>query len=595
MNADAAEPKRGGPPGRGALAQRGAVAALAVFVERRALVMLALGFASGLPNLLIFDTLSLWLREAGLSLQVISIFALATLSYSLKFLWAPLIDRTRVPLLTGLLGHRRSWMIVLQVLLMLGLWMISGVDPARDLALMAAFAALVAFVSATQDIVIDAWRIEAAEVEKQGAMAAAYQWGYRIAMIVAGAVPLILAEAYGWSASYAVMAALMLAGVAGVLGAPREKAHAVRPIHAEGVPSRPLLELPEWLARFAVFGLGALLLGSGLAADASLLAALLAGAGAPDAGEALRAAWAARPEGVYLQLLSVAVGLGVIVLAILPIPGVRTRPGVYLFAALGDPFRDFLVRYRGVAALILALICLYRLSDFVLNIMNPFYADLGFSKIEIAEARKVFGVVMTVLGVGLGGFLVARLGLMRALVIGAFAGPISNLSFAWLATQGPQLWALFVAIGIDNVAGGISGTCLIAYMSSLTSAGFTATQYALFSSLYALPGKLIASQSGRIVESSRRADAGTDLGSEGAVRRAAARSFAGAMEKSQVSPAALGAGYVLFFLYSSALGVAAVVLAFMVAGRQPEAPGGPEASGEPARGEPGDAQSRQST
>ncbi len=590
MNADAAEAKRGGPPERGVPAQRGALAALAVFVERRALVMLALGFASGLPNLLIFDTLSLWLREAGLSLQVISIFALATLSYSLKFLWAPLIDRTRVPLLTGLLGHRRSWMIVLQVLLMLGLWMISGVDPARDLALMAAFAALVAFVSATQDIVIDAWRIEAAEVEKQGAMAAAYQWGYRIAMIVAGAVPLILAEAYGWSASYAVMAALMLAGVTGVLGAPREKAHAIRPIHAEGVPSRPLLELPEWLARFAVFGLGALLLGSGLAADASLLATLLAGAGATDAGEAVRAAWAARPEGVYLQLLSVAVGLGVIVLAILPIPGVRTRPGVYLFAALGDPFRDFLVRYRGVAALILALICLYRLSDFVLNIMNPFYADLGFSKIEIAEARKVFGVVMTVLGVGLGGFLVARLGLMRALVIGAFAGPVSNLSFAWLATQGPQLWALFVAIGIDNVAGGISGTCLIAYMSSLTSAGFTATQYALFSSLYALPGKLIASQSGRIVESSAAAaDAGGPIaGLKALFAGLPPEAFAGAMEKSQVSPAALGAGYVLFFLYSSALGVAAVVLAFMVAGRQPA---GQE---EPAPAEPAD-QSRQST
>ena len=161
MSAEAAEPKRG------------ALGALAIFVERRALVMLALGFASGLPNLLIFDTLSLWLREAGLSLKVISIFALATLSYSLKFLWAPLIDRTRVPGLTRLLGHRRSWMIVLQILLMIGLWMISGVDPARDLALMAAFAALVAFVSACQDIVIDAWRREAAAVEKLGAMAAA--------------------------------------------------------------------------------------------------------------------------------------------------------------------------------------------------------------------------------------------------------------------------------------------------------------------------------------------------------------------------------------------------------------------------------------
>jgi len=562
MSADAAAPKRG------------ALAALAVFVERRALVMLALGFASGLPNLLIFDTLSLWLREAGLSLKVISIFALATLSYSLKFLWAPLIDRTQVPGLTRLLGHRRSWMIVLQVLLMIGLWMISGVDPARNLGLMAAFAALVAFVSATQDIVIDAWRIEAAEVEKQGAMAAAYQWGYRVAMIVAGAAPLLLAEAYGWSASYAVMAALMLLGVAGVLGAPREKVHAIRPIHAEGVPSRPALELPEWIGRLAVFALGALLLGSGLAADASLMAAGLTAVGLPDAGVAVKAAWDLRPQGVYFQLLAVAAGLGVIVLAICPIPGLRTRPGVYLFAALGDPLRDFLRRYRGVAALILALICLYRLSDFVLNIMNPFYADLGFSKVEIAEARKVFGVVMTVIGVGLGGFLVARLGMMRALVIGAFAGPISNLAFGWLALQGPQLWALFVAIGIDNVAGGISGTCLIAYMSSLTSAGFTATQYALFSSLYALPGKLIASQSGRIVESSAAA---ADVGGPMAGLKALfaglpPEAFAGAMAKSGVTPPALGAGYLVFFLYSAVIGVAAVVLAFMVAHRQPPAP-----------------------
>ncbi|WP_430422368.1 AmpG family muropeptide MFS transporter [Phenylobacterium sp.] len=565
MSVEPAEPKRG------------ALSALAVFVERRALVMLALGFASGLPNLLIFDTLSLWLREAGLSLKVISIFALATLSYSLKFLWAPLIDRTQVPGLTRLLGHRRSWMIVLQALLMIGLWMISGVDPARDLALMAAFAALVAFVSATQDIVIDAWRIEAAPTEKQGAMAAAYQWGYRIAMIVAGAAPLLIAETYGWSTSYAVMAALMLAGAAGVLGAPREKEHVIRPIHAEGLPRRPALELPEWIARLAVFAFGALLLGSGLAADASLLAAGLNSLGLPAAAEAVKAAWEMKPQGVYFQLLSVAAGLGIIVLAILPIPGVRTRPGVYLFAALGDPLVDFLKRYKGVAALILALICLYRLSDFVLNIMNPFYADLGFSKIEIAEVRKVFGVVATVIGVGLGGFLVARLGMMRALVIGAFAGPISNLAFGWLALQGPQLWALFVAIGVDNIAGGVSGTCLIAYMSSLTSAGFTATQYALFSSLYALPGKLIASQSGRIVESSAAAaDVGGPMaGLKAMFGRLPPEAFAGAMEKSQVSPGALGAGYLVFFIYSSLIGVVAIVLAFMVARRQPATPSEP--------------------
>jgi PAT family beta-lactamase induction signal transducer AmpG len=546
--------------------RKGLIQALAVFGERRALVMLALGFASGLPNLLIFDTLSLWLREAGLSLQVISIFALATLSYSLKFLWAPLVDRTAVPGLTRALGHRRSWMLVLQGALMLGLWAISGVDPARDLALMAAFAARVAFVSATQDIVIDAWRIEAAETEKQGAMAAAYQWGYRIAMITAGAAPLILAETYGWSASYAAMVLLMLVGAAGVLAAPREAAHVVRPIPTEGVPSRPALELPEWAGRLAIFALGALILGSGLAADATLIGEILRAVGLPGAGEALVAAWKLKPEGVYLQLLAVAVGLGVIVLAICPLPGAKTRPGVYLFAALGDPLRDFLVRYRGAAALILATICLYRLSDFVLNIMNPFYADLGFTKIEIAEARKVFGVVMTVLGVGLGGILVARLGLLRALVVGAFAGPLSNLAFAWLAVQGPELWALFVAIGIDNVASGVAGTCLIAYMSSLTSAGFTATQYALFSSLYALPGKLVASQSGRIVEGSAAvADAGGPLAALKPLFGALPpEAYAEAMARSSVSAPALGVGYLLFFLYSAVIGVAAVVLSFLV-------------------------------
>jgi len=151
---------------------------LAVFGERRTLVMLVLGFSAGLPTLLIFDTLSIWLREAGLSLQAISIFGLATLATAMKFLWAPLVDRTRVPLLTTMFGHRRSWMLVSQVVIILGLWLIAGVNPATNLGLMAAFAVLVGFASANQDIVIDAWRIEAADDERQGPMAAAYQWGY---------------------------------------------------------------------------------------------------------------------------------------------------------------------------------------------------------------------------------------------------------------------------------------------------------------------------------------------------------------------------------------------------------------------------------
>lgn len=265
-------------------------------------------------------------------------------------------------------------------------------------------------------------------------------------------------------------------------------------------------------------------------------------------------------------MLAVIAGFVIIAGAVLPMPGRPTRPGTYLAAALSEPLRDFFARYGRRATLILALVCVYRLSDFVLNIMNPFYLDLGFSLAEVAEVRKVFGVVATMLGVVAGGYAVARLGLMRALLIGAFGGPLSNLVFLWLATRGHDVPALFVAISIDNALGGVAGTCLIAYMSSLTTEGFTATQYALFSSLYAVPGRLIASQSGRIVESAARAsDAGGTLGPlRSLFSGLPPESFAGAVQRSGVSPAALGAGYAAFFIYSCVIGVFAVGLTIAV-------------------------------
>ncbi|MDO8379148.1 MFS transporter [Phenylobacterium sp.] len=552
--------------------KRSAWSAIKVYGERRALVMLALGFASGLPNLLIFDTLSAWLRDAGLSLEVIAFFSLATLAYSLKLLWAPLIDRAGVPILTKWLGHRRSWMLVCQALIMLGLWLISGVDPKTSLGLMAAFAVFVGFTSATQDIVIDAWRIEAATTEKQGAMAAAYQWGYRIAMIVAGVVPLAMSDVVGWSLSYALMAGLMVVGVLGVLGAPREAKHLMRDIDFAGVAGIPLRDGVEWVLRLAIVLLGALVFGSGLAGNATVLQSVTASLGRPELGDAIKAAWEAKPFGVFAQVGGILTGVALIVVAALPIPGLPTRPGRYLSTALGAPFIDFFRRYGDVAGLILALICVYRLSDFVLNIMNPFYIDLGFDKLQIAEVRKVLGVVMSVIGVGLGGFSVARLGLMRSMVIGAFAGPISNLVFAWLAFQGPDLWALSVAIGVDNIASGFAGTCLIAYMSSLTGEGFTATQYAMFSSFYALLGKLVASQSGKVVEGAAKAadQGGAFSGLKALFTGLPPRTFASAVEKSGVTPAALGSGYVVFFVYSALLGVVGIILVFMVAARTPK-------------------------
>ncbi|WP_235524297.1 MFS transporter [Caulobacter sp. Root655] len=541
---------------------------LGAFADRRILVMLALGFSAGLPNLLVFDTLSAWLRDSGVSLEVIGFFSLATMAYAAKFLWAPLVDRVRIPFLTKWLGHRRSWMLVAQACVMLGLWLISGQSPMTGLGAIAAMAVFVGFSGATQDIVIDAWRIEAAENERQGAMAAAYQWGYRIAIVVAGAAPLLLAEVRGWNFSYAVMACLMLIGVLGVLGAPREKAHVIRPIHTEGVPARPVLDVVEWIVRGAIFVVGALIAGSGLSGNPTPLTLL----GSADAF-GLADAWKTPPIGTLLQFTAVVLGLAIIVAACWPIPRTPTRAGAYLSQSFGSPLIDFFQRYKGTAALILALICLYRLSDFVLNIMNPFYLDLGFSKVEIAEIRKVFGMLMSMLGVLAGGISVARLGLMRSLVIGAFAGPLSNMVFAWLAMRGHDVGALAIAIGFDNIAQGYSGTALIAYMSSLTGQGFTATQYALFSSLYALPGKVIATMSGRIVEGSARA---AELGGPLAMFKPlfgamTPGSLVSGAAKTGVSPAALGSGYLVFFLYSTVIGVFAVFLTFAVARREKRA------------------------
>jgi PAT family beta-lactamase induction signal transducer AmpG len=546
-------------------AKRSVWSALRVYLERRSLVMIALGFAGGLPYYLIFDTLSAWFRASGLSLETIGFFSLVTLVSSFKFLWAPFIDRTRVPVITEWLGHRRSWMLVCQLAIVVGLLAIAGSDPTRSLGSIAVFAILVGFSSATQDVVIDAWRIESAEVSKQGAMAAAYQWGYRVAIIVAGAVPLLLAQARGWNASYAAMAALMAIGVLAVLAAPREARHAIRPIAAEGVERAPIRDTFEWIVRLTILLSGALVLGSGLAANASALARVLSAAGANHARDAVVAAWASDAR-VGVHLSAVIVGFAIVILAALPIRTIRTRPGVYLSSALGDPLRDFFTRYRTTGGLILALICLYRVPDFVLNIMNPFYLDLGYTLVEIAEIRKIFGVGMTLFGVFAGGLAVARYGLMKAMVIGALAGPLSNLLFIWLALQEHNLFALFAAIGLDNVAGGFAGTCLIAYMSSLTSIGFTATQYALFSSLYSIPGRLVASQSGRIVETAARwADSGGVLsGLKAFVAAEAPENFVRAFERSGVSPAALGTGYVVFFAYSALIGVFALVLSLAV-------------------------------
>ncbi|NWG52447.1 MAG: MFS transporter [Hydrogenophilaceae bacterium] len=565
---------------RGAAQRRSTWDAMAVFLQRRALVMLALGFAAGMPNLLIYDTLSVWLRQAKVPLDVITLLSLVTITYALKFLWAPVVDRVRVPGLHQMLGKRRAWMLLTQAGVVIGIWAISinapavsaavageaagAVQPDPNLALigiLAACAAMTAFFGATQDIAIDAWRIEAAAVEDQGVMAAAYQWGYRIAIVVSGAVPLWLASRIGWSASYGLMALVMAVGMIGVLLAPRGREQETPAAPPTRGPAG--LEALEWGGRLAVLLIGAAIAGAGLSGRAEPLTFLLTPFGVD--GASLSAVWTARPLGAVWQVLGVLAGLAIIAAATYPLPGARSRPSAYFAATLKEPLQDFFVRYRGGATLILAMICVYRISDFVLNLMGPFYVDVGFTTDDIANARKLFGIVMSVLGVGLGGWSVARFGLLRPMLVGAVLQPVSNIVFASLTVTGPWLPGLYFCIAIDNISAGIAGTCLIAYMSSLTSLGFTATQYALFSSLYALPGKLLGAISGRIVEGATEAAAGGGFQwMRGWFSGMSPDAFARLAAERGLPAEAFAIGYVSFFLYTGVVGVAGVALAYLI-------------------------------
>ena len=385
-----------------------------------ALRMLGLGFAAGLPLLLVLGTLSFRLREAGVERATIGFLSWVGLAYAFKWVWAPLVDRLPLPGLTAWLGRRRSWLLLAQCAVMAGLVGMGLSDPRESLTALVGWAVLVAFGSATHDIALDAYRIESAGVDEQAALAATYQTGYRLAMIWAGAGALWLAaraealDASGyqqaaWQLSYLVMAASMLLGPLVVLVSPEPQQR----------------ELP-----------------------------------------------AARNLREWLQ------------------------------GALVEPFTEFLGRYRWQAVLILGLIAVYRISDVVMGIMaNPFYVDMGYTKDEVAAVSKVFGVLMTLVGAFIGGVLSMRLGVMRVLMLGAVLSAASNLLFAWLGTRGHDLQALIWVVSADNLAGGLASSAFIAYLSGLTQVRYSATQYALFSSMMLLLPKWLAGFSGVVVDS----------------------------------------------------------------------------------------------
>ena len=390
-----------------------------VYAELATLRMLLLGFSAGLPLLLVFGTLSFWLREAGIDRTTIGYLSWVGLAYGFKWVWAPLVDRMPIPLLTRWLGRRRSWLLLSQLTIIAALVGIGLTDPRIALTPVIWCALAIAFGSATQDIALDAYRIESAETRRQAALAAAYQTGYRMAMIWAGAGALWIAaraEVVGagsyqqgaWQVAYLAMAASMLLGVATVLLSPEPAARVIP-------PSR---NAAEWLK-----------------------------------------------------------------------------------SALVEPFADFLRRYGKQALLILALIAVYRISDVVMGIMaNPFYVDMGYTKDEVAAVTKIYGVIMTLVGAFVGGALAMRFGVMRVLMLGAVLSAASNLLFAWLASRGHDLNALIFVIAADNLSSGIASAAFIAYLSSLTNINYSATQYALFSSMMLLLPKFLAGYSGKYVD-----------------------------------------------------------------------------------------------
>jgi MFS transporter, PAT family, beta-lactamase induction signal transducer AmpG len=425
-------------------------------------VMLALGFSSGLPFLLTGNTLGYWLRDEGTTLKAIGFLSWVGLAYSLKFLWAPVVDRVDAPLF-GRFGRRRSWMLLTQVLVAAGLLGLSISGTQHGLTAVGALAVLVAFSSSTQDIVVDAWRIEAAsDSDELGLLSAAYQLGYRGALLVTDALILISANHLGWPISYTMMAVLMGVGVGASFAA-------IEPSRAEAGPG----------ARLETRGLGSL-------------------RGFAD--------------------------------------------------AVVGPFAEFFRVYGWVALLMLAMISLYRLPEFLMGPMaNPYYHDLGLSKDTVGAVRASIGLVGSLLGIAAGGLSAVRIGYFRTLLVGLVMQSVVIAAFAILAYTGPDVRVFGTVMAVDNFGAAFAGVALVTYMSSLTTRGYTATQYALLSSAYTYIGKF-------------------------------AKGFSGVMVESLATGRTLLEGYALFFIGAGLLGIPAIILCLVL--RRVERKGGlaPEAN-----------------
>jgi PAT family beta-lactamase induction signal transducer AmpG len=471
---------------------------LKMFFHRRVVTMLFLGFSAGLPYLLIFGSLGIWLREAGFEKSVVTLFALAGLGYSFKFVWAPLVDQLPLPWLTRLLGRRRAWMLLAQIAIACAILLMASIDPqagGSSLTIMALAAVMLGFSSATQDIVIDAYRIESAEIELQAMMSATYIAGYRIGWLVAGAGSLYLADWFGtdvdaynyqaWQWTYGLMAVAMLVGVVTTLIIKEPE----NPNYTNYLESNQDYLRFMLLFAFVVGGLiGAYNLSGEIAAvSKAQLTDLVANR--------------------YLSSFVVeSVRLSMALLVAWLMSYLLVKAGLVRYSMVENtylkPIRDFFSRYGwSLAWILLALIGLYRISDIVLGVIaNLFYQDMGFSKSEIASVAKTFGLLMTIAGGFIGGLLALRFGVMRILLLGAVLSAATNLLFMLLASVGYDMFWLYIVISADNLSAGIASAAFVAFLSSLTNVSFTAMQYAIFSSLMTLIPKVLGGYSGSMVD-----------------------------------------------------------------------------------------------
>lgn len=450
-----------------------------IFLNFKSVRMLLLGFSSGLPILLVFSTLSVWLVKAGVSRSTITMFSWAALAYSFKFIWSPIIDNLRIPVKNY--GHRKSWLLVSQLMIVFSLIFISFTDPTKTLMLMAIGSVMIAFSSASQDIIIDAYRIESAPQKMQGVLSSMYIAGYRVAMLVAGAGSLYLASYFGletynanvWRKVYLIMASLMSVGILTTLCSPEPNIK--RKISLLNFNDQIRFFI-SFIFAISIFIIIYSIVDNPFNNKAPLIKFLFE----------------------FMRVSLCFLGAAVFIFLLIKVNFIKKNSATIAYL---NPVTNFIQRYGKTAFLILLLIGLYRIADIVMGVVaNIFYLDKGYNVKEIATYSKFFGVFATIIGGIIGGYSAVRVGTLKALFFGALIAAASNLLFAWLAVSEPNIQILVTVITADNISSGFAGAAFVVYLSALTSIKFTATQYALFSSIMLLLPKVLAGYSGTIVD-----------------------------------------------------------------------------------------------